>query len=341
MTVSQNRQSYFPQVDKSIDPKVTRHLQETYQAINDHDQAIGLLKTQLDDVVAGKTVIKQTTTVTSSTTTSGVTSFNAATGAITYFPNLGSKDDQSGNTTYTLQQSDSGAVVIFSDASAVAVALNPAITTPFFCIVVNWGVGTVTFTPTSPALINYYANLGATSMPLLTGNMAILQFDGTNWNAATIEVPVTFNAISHEWLRSYDSTTGLFTASQPDFTDLSGQIAPATQIPASGVTAGSYEAANITVNAEGLVTAAANGVLSGVSASLGGSAMTAGQTITIAVTVTGAAVGMVSTCSPETYPGDGFVWDAYISAANTVTVRLTATIAGTPVASIYDVRVTK
>lgn len=79
--------------------------------------------------------------------------------------------------------------------------------------------------------------------------------------------------------------------------------------------------------------------LTGKSASLGGSLMTTGQTITTTVTITGAAVGMVAETNPETYPGDGFVWSAYISSANTVTVRVTCVLAGTPSASLYDVRV--
>lgn len=79
--------------------------------------------------------------------------------------------------------------------------------------------------------------------------------------------------------------------------------------------------------------------LSGTSGSLGGSPMTAGQSITVTVAVIGATTTMVALCSPQTYPGDGFVWDAYVSAVGTVTVRLTATLTGTPTASLYSVRV--
>lgn len=67
------------------------------------------------------------------------------------------------------------------------------------------------------------------------------------------------SSFAHEWLSSYDATTAAFTLSQPGFTDLSGQIAPSTQMPASGVTAGSYTPSSITVDAEGLVTTASNG----------------------------------------------------------------------------------
>ncbi len=79
--------------------------------------------------------------------------------------------------------------------------------------------------------------------------------------------------------------------------------------------------------------------LSGVSTNVGGSAMTAGQTVTINVSITGATTGMVVAVSPTVYPGDGFCWDGYVSASNTVTVRLTAALASTPTASAFNVRV--
>lgn len=90
----------------------------------------------------------------------------------------------------------------------------------------------------------------------------------------------------------------------------------------------------------------ANGVpiLTGYSAtstSLGGSALTAGTCSTGTVTVTGAAVGMDAHATPSTYPGDGSTWAAYVSAANTVTLKVCAIVALTPVASVYNVRVTQ
>lgn len=47
----------------------------------------------------------------------------------------------------------------------------------------------------------------------------------------TPQLAVTKAAVASNWLRSYDSTTGLFTASQPTFTDVMGSIA-AAQMPA-------------------------------------------------------------------------------------------------------------
>jgi hypothetical protein len=50
---------------------------------------------------------------------------------------------------------------------------------------------------------------------------------------------------------------------------------------------------------------------------------------------------MVAVASPVTYPGNVFQWQAFVSAANTVTVNLCNTSQGgaAPVASNYNVRV--
>lgn len=79
--------------------------------------------------------------------------------------------------------------------------------------------------------------------------------------------------------------------------------------------------------------------LYGTSSSLGGSALGAGACSAATVAVTGALVGNSASATPETYPGDGFYWTAYVSAHNVVTVNVCAAAAGTPTASVYDVRV--
>lgn len=56
----------------------------------------------------------------------------------------------------------------------------------------------------------------------------------------TPQLPITKSAVASNWIRSYDSTTGLFTASQPAFTDLTGTASTA-QVPsldASKITTG-------------------------------------------------------------------------------------------------------
>jgi hypothetical protein len=77
----------------------------------------------------------------------------------------------------------------------------------------------------------------------------------------------------------------------------------------------------------------------GTSGNLGGSALVAGACSSATVAVTGALAGMDAHATPSTYPGDGFYWTAFINAANVVTVRVCAVVAGTPTASVYNVRV--
>ena len=79
--------------------------------------------------------------------------------------------------------------------------------------------------------------------------------------------------------------------------------------------------------------------LPGLSGSIGGGALLAGAVATGTVAIAGATTAMTVTCTPNTYPGNGISWFAYVSSAGTVTVVVIAIIAATPVASTYNVRV--
>jgi len=80
-------------------------------------------------------------------------------------------------------------------------------------------------------------------------------------------------------------------------------------------------------------------VLAGTTGSLGGSALTAGNCSSTTVSVSGATTAMTAVASPSSDPGAGFYWLAFVSASNSVTVRICAAVAGTPAASTYNVRV--
>ena len=84
-------------------------------------------------------------------------------------------------------------------------------------------------------------------------------------------------------------------------------------------------------------------VLSGTTATIGGGALTPGACVAGTVTVTGATSAMVATASPSADPDStlstGIGIYAFVSSANTVTVRICAIVAVTPTAVTYNVRV--
>jgi hypothetical protein len=81
--------------------------------------------------------------------------------------------------------------------------------------------------------------------------------------------------------------------------------------------------------------------LTGTSSSIGGSSLVAGACASATVTISGATTSMVAVASPTggVDPGNGFVVQAMVSAANAVKVKVCALVAGTPAAATYAVRV--
>ena len=77
----------------------------------------------------------------------------------------------------------------------------------------------------------------------------------------------------------------------------------------------------------------------GTTAAIGGAALLAGACASTTTTVTGATAAMTVTTSPTIYPGDGGVWESYVSAANTIITKVCAIIAMTPASSTYNLRV--
>jgi hypothetical protein len=80
-------------------------------------------------------------------------------------------------------------------------------------------------------------------------------------------------------------------------------------------------------------------VLYGSTGPIGGSELFGGSCFTTTATVTGATVGMPVTVTPRTFPGNGVFWEGYVSAADTVTVKVCASLTGFIGQSIYDVAV--
>jgi len=98
------------------------------------------------------------------------------------------------------------------------------------------------------------------------GSTCTIPYSGVS---GTPQLAITKNAVTSFWLNSYNSGTGLFTTAQPAFTDITGTLINA-QLPTSAVTPGSYTNANITVNAQGIITLAANGSGAGSSITVNG-----------------------------------------------------------------------
>jgi len=165
----------------------------TFNALTDIYQAFALQKTNTS--TASTTTINETVTGTTSGGggSAGVTLFNGETGSVTFFPDLGLVNNQTGVTAYTLQSSDSGSTVILNDASAIAVGLNYNIGLPFYCWIANYGSGTATLTPSNvpsgvTSTISYPGNLAASSMPLASGLAAMISFDGNSWWGVLIPI---------------------------------------------------------------------------------------------------------------------------------------------------------
>lgn len=164
----------------------------TFNALTDIYQALALQK---QNSSTNTTTVNETVLGTSSTSTaSGVSSFNGATGAVTFFPDIFLVNNQTGVTTYTTQTADAGAFIVLNDASPIAIGLNYTVATNWATWIANYGAGAATLTPTlvpsgATSTITYPNNIGASSMPLPSGFAAIISFDGQNFWA--IAIPIT------------------------------------------------------------------------------------------------------------------------------------------------------
>jgi hypothetical protein len=227
-------QPYYPQIDKNVQPQVTVHLQRIYPALNDLNQAIITLKSQLNEA---------TTTTTSAATTTTASTATQTTSTVTKFIGLGTVNNQTGATSYTVQTSDNGILLFIDDASAVSISLNSMVGSPYLVFITNFGAGTATLTPTS-GTIN-----GGASYTLAQNYTCLAVFDGTNWWATALLIePQNTPAVAHEWLASYNSSTGAFTQTQPAFSDISGTVA-ASQLPTpTASTLGGVESAGPTTH---------------------------------------------------------------------------------------------
>lgn len=95
----------------------------------------------------------------------------------------------------------------------------------------------------------------------------------------------------------------------------------------------------LAVLAYGQVNLSGGGILFGTSSAIGGGLLTVATCASGTVNVAGASTGMAVSGSPVTYPGDGIQWQAYVSSAGVVTIKVCAMATLTPTSSVYNVRV--
>lgn len=160
------------QTNIAISPEVpwdiAVHLQEIYRQLGNHTQAFSLIKQAA--TAAGNTVNNFAEVI-----NSGGGSTPTATGITV--------NNQSGQTSYATVAGDNLALIVFSDASPVAVSLTGQ-APPWACFATNLGAGTVTFTPASGTI-----NGGAT-FTLPFNYTSLIAFDGTNWFASAAQLSI-------------------------------------------------------------------------------------------------------------------------------------------------------
>ena len=293
---------------------VQRAHNTVWNAITDIYQAIPQLKSQIDALKSSSSSSSSSgsSSSSSSSSTTGVTPAQAASIATqTIQTTLNNVNPQTG-TSYTVQNTDYQGVVTLNNASPVAVTLGgdgTGVNEQFGTYIENIGAGLATLTPAS-GTIN-----GAANITLVQNQGAFVVYDGAEWWA------LTSVAGSGGTITGVTAGTGLAGGGSSGDVTLS--------IATTGVTAGSYTNANLTVNSEGQLTAASNGS--------GGSSYLKG-TVTInaggassgvfyaTTTVTGATTSMAATGSVE---GGGpidttsqIVLAVSVTSTNTVTAQV-------------------
>jgi hypothetical protein len=155
---------------------------------------------------------------------------------------------------YTLQNTDYQGIIIFDSGATVNVTLNSNVTSNFQATILNLGSGSIALATSDGSAING----GPSSLTLASGQGVQVFFANRAWLAyagtTVIQiVPQSIGPVVHEWLNSYNATTGLFTESHPSFADISGNLAEA-QLPIAGVTHTVTLAALTTLGTQGSIT---------------------------------------------------------------------------------------
>lgn len=212
MAANKQIQPWQANLIKELPARAQHAVRMLFNAIQDHDTAI----VGLDAKVAALSP--------SSSTSGGSSSSPSSSSSSTTPSTVGLVNIQTG-TSYTTVASDDGGLLVLNNAAPVTVFLTSTVTPPWFMAFLNMGGDIVTFQPQT-------GNINSVASVELTPNCGgILYFDSVNFWAIIIPISAkTKTTVAHQWLNSYDAATGLFTASQPAFSDISG-TASTGQIP--------------------------------------------------------------------------------------------------------------
>lgn len=163
------------------------------------------------------------------------------------------------------------------------------------------------------------------------GTTAILWRDGTH---SALRVSGNF------MVSSTSSIQGL-TASGAGYNLLTARSNDSVGLDADGrgVEAGSGNVRITNHNGNLLSAALDRPNLSAMSGRISGGPLAAGTCLSGVVPVANATTAMTVEVSPNTYPGDGYVWYGFVNASGAVTVKVCAIVGGTPFPSTYNVRV--
>ena len=218
-----------------------------------------------------------------------------------------------------------GGVMLAADPAAAQSATNPV---PPGVQSVQGNTGAVVL---NQPQISCPVNILTTGNVTLTAANCALEVDKGTGAATTVTLPAGITGMAfYIFDGKGDATTNPIT-----ITPASGNISGA----ASLVISRPYGAVLLIYDGTQWQQQSPPNALGVVSGSIGGGALSAGACASTTATVTGAVTSMAVAASPNTYPGDGSYWLAYVSAANTVTVKVCAAVALTPNASTYNIRV--
>ena len=163
--------TFAPKIDPEAPAWLRQHLNLIYQKLGNHTQAFG--------IIAGKL---SPSSPAAAQTVQEIINASGGSGSIIP-PPPGGVNNKTGVTSYATVAGDNGLLIVFSDASAIAVTLTTQ-TQPWFAWIANQGAGTATLTPAT-GTISYAGNPGAASMALDGGYSCLVAFDGTDWWAWT------------------------------------------------------------------------------------------------------------------------------------------------------------